>query len=190
MPSSQNSPLFLPAGTRTLPTRIQPAFSAGRAAVSPSADTYSTRLLNRAPFFPPHSASTTNAQILVIDDNACVREVISEVLGIEGYRVQVAADGAQALDCVDRTVPALAVLDMLMPVLDGWGFARGLEARHVSLPVLVVTAGENDRDWADEIGAAGWIPKPFDVDDLIDMVKLLLRPEWPANPHVATLAAA
>jgi DNA-binding response OmpR family regulator len=79
-------------------------------------------------------------------------------------------------------VPALAVLDMLMPVLDGWGFARGLEERQVRLPILVMTAGENEGDWADEIGAAGWIPKPFDVDDLIDLVKLLLRPEWPANP--------
>jgi CheY-like chemotaxis protein len=189
MPSSQKNPLFLPAGTRTLPTRIQPAFSSGRA-VSPCADTYSTRLLNRAPFFPLLSASTTGAQILVVDDNACVREIISEVLSTEGYRVQVAADGAEALDFVDRMVPALAVLDMLMPVLDGWGFARGLDERHVRLPILVMTAGENEGDWADEIGAAGWIPKPFDVDDLIDMVQRLLRPEWPANPHVATLAAA
>jgi DNA-binding response OmpR family regulator len=73
-----------------------------------------------------------------------------------------------------------------MPGLDGWGFALGLEERQVRFPILVMTAGVHDGSWASEIGADGWLSKPFDVDDLIDRVKLLLRPEGADAPALTT----
>jgi CheY-like chemotaxis protein len=69
---------------------------------------------------------------------------------------------------VERTRPSLVLLDMRMPVLDGWGFAAALKARGVTLPILVMTAAQNARAWAEEIGAQGVVAKPFEVPHLLD----------------------
>ena len=111
--------------------------------------------------------------ILVIDDDPSILTTISEVLDLEGYPVQTATNGAEALRAVERTRPSLILLDMRMPVLDGWGFARALQERGVKLPILVMTAAQNARRWAEEIGADGHIAKPFDLPDLLDAVERL-----------------
>ena len=111
--------------------------------------------------------------ILVIDDDPSILTTISEVLDLEGYPVQTATNGAEALRAVERARPSLILLDMRMPVLDGWGFARALQERGVKLPILVMTAAQNARRWAEEIGADGHIAKPFDLPDLLDAVERL-----------------
>ena len=72
--------------------------------------------------------------------------------------------------------PSLALLDMRMPVLDGWGFVRALQERDIWLPVLVMTSADDGQRWADEIGAAGYVGKPFDYMDLVAKVQRLVPP--------------
>ena len=111
--------------------------------------------------------------ILVVDDDPSILEVVSEILSDEGYDVATASNGAEALDTVERSSPSLVLLDMRMPVLDGWGFARTLKDRQIQLPILVMTAAQDASRWADEIGAAGYLAKPFDLPALLDAVERL-----------------
>ena len=111
--------------------------------------------------------------ILVVDDDASILETVSEILVVEGYSVETATNGREALDKLRRTRPALVLLDMRMPVLDGWGFAREMKARGESVPIVVMTAAQDARRWANEIGAAAYVPKPFEVPDLLDTVERL-----------------
>ena len=110
-------------------------------------------------------------RILVVDDEPELRAVVSLVLSDEGYEVAEAANGAEAIQVLEQTQPACVLLDMRMPVLDGWGFARELEARHLHVPVVVMTAAQDAQRWCNEIGAAGCVPKPFDMGDLLDTVE-------------------
>src|SRR5215210_5782201 len=102
------------------------------------------------------------APILVVDDDPSIRLTVCEILELEGYPVASAADGAEALRSVEQHAPSLVLLDMRMPVLDGWGFAREVKARGLRLPILVMTAAQNARLWAEEIGAQGYVAKPFE----------------------------
>ena len=111
--------------------------------------------------------------ILVIDDDPGILSTVSEILEDEGYPVELATNGAEGLQVLDRVQPSLVVLDMRMPVLDGWSFARILHERGIHLPILVMTAARDARHWAQEIGADGYIEKPFDLLTLIDSVARL-----------------
>lgn len=112
----------------------------------------------------------SDAPILVVDDDPCIRGLVSEALDWEGYQVVTAANGAEALRLAEAEPPALVLLDMQMPVLDGPGFIRALQARGLRPPVLVFTAAGNARGHAGELNAAGFIPKPFDLTLLLDTV--------------------
>ncbi|MGH2352107.1 MAG: response regulator [Chloroflexota bacterium] len=109
--------------------------------------------------------------ILVVDDDPSIRNVLSEILAMEGYRVETAANGAEALRALERTRPSLVLLDMRMPVLNGWDFARALSHRGVKLPIVVMTAAQDAGRWAAEIGADAYLPKPFELLDLLDTVE-------------------
>ncbi len=109
--------------------------------------------------------------VLVVDDEPDIRWLVRHALEGEGYAVEEAANGLEALQALSRVEPNCVLLDMRMPVLDGWGFARELEARHLQVPVVVMTAAQDAWRWCDEIGAAACLPKPFDVDDLLDTVE-------------------
>lgn len=111
--------------------------------------------------------------ILVIDDDPAILDTVSEILGDEGYPVELAANGAEGLRALDRVSPAVVLLDMRMPVLDGWRFAHVLKERGIKLPILVMTAAQDARRWAQEIGADAYLAKPFDLLTLIDTVERL-----------------
>ena len=111
--------------------------------------------------------------ILVVDDDPTILAAVSETLDLEGYSVMTAVNGAEALLAMERTPPALVLLDMRMPVLDGWGFMRAVRSRGLDLPVVVMTATADARRWAAEIGAQGVLAKPFDLDELIAAVQRL-----------------
>ena len=115
----------------------------------------------------------TESPILVVDDDPAIVSVVSEILDLEGYEVETATNGQEALRVIDRLRPAIVLLDMRMPVMDGWGFARALRERGESVPILVMTAAQNARAWAEEIGAQGYLAKPFEVMDLIEAVERL-----------------
>ncbi len=124
-----------------------------------------------------HQSLAQPCDVLVVDDDDAIRDTVAEVLRSEGYAVNTAANGAEALASVDLVHPKLVLLDMRMPVLDGWGFVRGLNERGIRFPILVLTATQDARRWAEEIGADGYIAKPFDLDDLLTAVERLCTPE-------------
>jgi CheY-like chemotaxis protein len=93
------------------------------------------------------------------------------VLSDAGYRVRTAPEGAAALVRVAEEMPGLILLDMRMPGMNGWEFAREFRARHGrACPIVVVTAAENARARAAEVEAEGWLSKPFEIDDVLRIV--------------------
>ena len=113
------------------------------------------------------------APILVVDDDASILATIVSILEFENYPVATAVNGADALQVLDQVQPWLVLLDMRMPVLDGWGFVHALRERAINVPILVMTAAQDSRRWAEEVGAAGYLAKPFNLIDLLDAVERL-----------------
>lgn len=111
------------------------------------------------------------ARILVVDDDPAILVCVSMALEDEGYDVETATNGAKALEAVQQAAPALILLDMRMPVMDGWAFARAyrqLPSPHV--PIIVLTAARDAAAYADEVVAAAHLAKPFDLNELLHMV--------------------
>jgi DNA-binding response OmpR family regulator len=112
-----------------------------------------------------------HARILVIEDDADIRELVASVLAEEGFDVDTAADGRAGLRSVEEHMPDVIVLDMRMPVMDGWEFAARFHAAHGDdAPIVVLTAAEDVRKRAEEVGAKAWVSKPFGLDALVDTV--------------------
>ena len=110
--------------------------------------------------------------VLVVDDDADLLRMVELVLDGEGYRVITDGEGLEALTKVAQEMPAVILLDMKMPIMDGWAFAREFRTRHDHLaPIVVLTAAEDARQRAKEIAAEGYLGKPFDIDDLLRIIK-------------------
>ncbi|MCL5263817.1 MAG: response regulator [Chloroflexi bacterium] len=110
--------------------------------------------------------------VLVVDDDVELVKMVEILLEGAGYRVITAAEGQEALDKVAKGMPEVILLDMKMPGMDGWEFAREFHARHDNLaPIIVFTAAEDARKRAQEIGAESYLGKPFDISDLISIVE-------------------
>lgn len=110
-------------------------------------------------------------RVLIVDDEPDIRATVSAMLEIEGYDVAEAANGADALQVFDELTPDVILLDMRMPVLDGWGFAAELRRRGHPTPIVVMTAARDAAHWAAEISASAFVSKPFGFDDLISAVE-------------------
>jgi CheY-like chemotaxis protein len=108
--------------------------------------------------------------ILVVDDDASIRTTLCAFLEDEGYSVDAATNGVEALRSMARQRPTLVLLDMRMPIMDGWGFARELRARNITVPIVVMTAAWDAQRWAEEIGATAYVSKPFDLSELLAML--------------------
>lgn len=116
-------------------------------------------------------------RVLVVDDDATVREVVVDYLGRSGLDVDEAADGIAALRAAEDHRPDLVVLDLMLPGLDGLEVCRRLRARRGELPVLMLTARgeEDDRVLGLETGADDYLTKPFSPRELALRVQSLLR---------------
>ncbi|MCP2255490.1 two-component system, OmpR family, response regulator MprA [Prauserella aidingensis] len=116
-------------------------------------------------------------RILVVDDDRAVRESLRRSLEFNGYQVDVASDGAQALEKVDSDRPDAMVLDVMMPRLDGLEVARRLRGTGDDLPILVLTARDavSDRVSGLDAGADDYLPKPFALEELLARLRALLR---------------
>ncbi len=130
---------------------------------------------------PGLEVASDDCEILVVDDDPSILATVSEILEFEGYQVQTATNGKEAISVLERTCPQLVLLDMRMPVLDGWGVAREIEQRDLrqrceTLKILVMTAARDARAWATEIRADGYVPKPFELDQLLGEVERLCPP--------------
>jgi CheY-like chemotaxis protein len=116
--------------------------------------------------------------VLVVDDDPALVGMVELLLDSEGYQVTTAEEGQQALDGIARKMPHLILLDMLMPGMDGWEFAREFHAKYDHrVPIVVLTAAENARQRAQEIDAEGYLGKPFEIDDLVKVVQKYLARE-------------
>jgi CheY-like chemotaxis protein len=116
-----------------------------------------------------------NASILVVEADLARLGLVEMLLQDAGHRVRTASNGLQALERVSDEMPGLILLDMRMPVMNGWEFAREFQARHGrACPIVVVTAAENAQLRAKEIEADAWLAKPFDLDDVLRTVDRFL----------------
>ena len=115
-------------------------------------------------------------RVLVVDDDRVIRECVAETLREEGYEARTAMNGAEALELIEAgPAPDLIVLDMRMPVLDGWGFARAYRARPgPHAPIVVITAAHDSPERLVELQAEDVLPKPFDLDQLVRAVERCL----------------
>jgi CheY-like chemotaxis protein len=115
--------------------------------------------------------STDGRQVLVVEDDRDLVSLMEMVLTDAGYRVATACDGVEALARVAEEMPGVILLDMRMPGMNGWEFAREFRERYGrKAPLVVVTAAENARRRAEEIGAEAWLEKPFDLEDVLAAV--------------------
>lgn len=126
---------------------------------------------------PGKAGAHADARVLVVDDDPSILDTVTAILVSEGYRVMAASGGEQALALLGSWDPTLVLLDMRMPVLDGWAVARAMRERGSTVPIVVMTAAESAERWAAEIGAAGHLAKPFELDDLLDCVSRYSRRE-------------
>ncbi len=117
--------------------------------------------------------------ILIVDDEFAVREILEDVLAEEGFTVYSAADGAQALEILAKCkLPALILLDVMMPVMDGIQFLKKLRASEKlkRIPVLVTSATNQKPQAVD-----GFLPKPISLANLLEAVYRYARPERPVS---------
>ncbi|HVV58077.1 MAG TPA: response regulator [Gaiellaceae bacterium] len=119
---------------------------------------------------------TSGPRVLVVDDDARVREFIRVNLEMEGYAVVEAADGGEALQAIEGQAPDLILLDVVMPGVDGWQMLQRMQEQHGSIPVIMFSGkvDEQSVDDAAHRGALGFIGKPFDPQQLIDRAKQLV----------------
>ncbi|WP_127357205.1 response regulator transcription factor [Actinacidiphila soli] len=138
------------------------------------------------------------ARILIVDDEPAVREALTRSLEFEGYEVDTAKDGMDALHQLETEHPDLILLDVMMPVLDGLAAARRIRAKGDTVPILMLTARDavGDRIVGLDNGADDYLPKPFAGDELLARVRALLRRSAhlppvqsqgpPGSPHAAS----
>jgi two-component system chemotaxis response regulator CheY len=110
-------------------------------------------------------------RVLLMDDDETIREVVQMALVVRGYEVLTAPNGALALDLIRRHPPSLILLDMRMPVMDGWEFARRyrqMPGPHA--PIIVLTAAVDPADRAQQVKADGFLAKPFSLKELRALV--------------------
>jgi len=118
--------------------------------------------------------------VLVVDDDAGMRELVRLHLEREGYSVQEAASATEGLASIEARKPDLILLDVMMPHVDGWEMLRQIQERYGvgAIPVLMFSGqvDESDERQATSSGASGFVGKGFDLDELVDQAKEILPP--------------
>lgn len=117
-------------------------------------------------------------KILIIDDEITLRETISELLSYSGYDVYEAENGRHGLEMVKEIQPNLILCDIMMPVLDGYGFiTEHMKTLYFTIPVLFISAKilDSDKNKGLLLGAKGYITKPFDFKTLNNSIELYIN---------------
>lgn len=133
-------------------------------------------------------------RILVVDDDRAVRESLRRSLSFNGYSVDLAQDGVEALEAISSDRPDAVVLDVMMPRLDGLEVCRHLRSTGDDLPILVLTARDSvsERVAGLDAGADDYLPKPFALEELLARMRALLRrratPEETADNRALTFS--
>src|SRR4051794_28888102 len=120
---------------------------------------------------PANSASKENV-VLIVEDDEDLRCIVQWVLEDEGFMVETAKDGREALDRAMVRKPSLVLLDMALPIIDGYGVAAGLHKTYGdTITILTMTADGSAAEKAKHIGAIGYVTKPFELDTLVNSVR-------------------
>src|ERR1700682_6360548 len=109
--------------------------------------------------------------VLIVDDDPDILQTLALCLSTEGYRILMASNGQEALDLLKAEQPAAILLDLMMPVMDGWQFVAELDARGLRRsPLLILSADRAVQGHATKLRANGHLAKPFDLDELLGKV--------------------
>ncbi len=123
------------------------------------------------------------ATLLIAEDDRAVRDSLVRALGLEGYHVVAVGNGAEAIDSVASVHPDVVVLDVSMPIVDGLTVCKVLRADGNRVPILMLTARTETRDRVSglDAGADDYLPKPFELDELLARLRALLRRAQPSD---------
>src|SRR5882672_10378390 len=120
------------------------------------------------------SERTMERLVLVVDDDPDILQTLALCLSTEGYRVLMASNGKEALEVLGREKPACILLDLMMPVMDGWQFVAELDSRGWrKAPILILSADRAVQGHATRLHADAYLAKPFDLDELLGKVSAL-----------------
>ena len=109
--------------------------------------------------------------VLVVDDQEAIRATLRTALDDEGFTVETAANGKEALDILERWQPCVILLDLMMPVMDGWAFREEQRRAGSTVPVVLLSAAGRLEEHERALGAAAVISKPFDLDRVISTIE-------------------
>lgn len=118
-----------------------------------------------------------NITVLVVEDEDKIRNMVTKYLINEGYSPLTASNGEEALELLENQIVDLVVLDVMMPVMDGWSCLREIRQRELEMPVIMLTARgeENDKLFGFELGVDDYLTKPFSIKELMVRIKALLK---------------
>jgi CheY-like chemotaxis protein len=126
---------------------------------------------------PKGKSMTASCAVLVVDDDQGIRELLAEALEMEGFDVKAAGNGAQALTLMEHWRPDVIVLDLNMPIMDGWAFRAAQRGKPAiaDIPIIVFSAAFQGGQQIDVLNAAAFLPKPCDLDHLIRIVGMVVQ---------------
>lgn len=112
--------------------------------------------------------------VLVVEDEAYLCDLIGDVIESEGHTARKASNGLEALELMKQRKPQLVLLDMMMPIMDGWEFMQALKANPQwdGVPIVIITAIYDVKRTQEQTGARTVITKPFDIDQIAEIVRL------------------
>src|ERR1051326_2435666 len=113
--------------------------------------------------------NSSESFVLVVDDDPAIRGLVADALRDEGYTVDLAAHGREALEAMRERRPATVVLDLMMPVMDGFSFMEACHSEQLcdGVPIVVISAVHDALDRVREVPVHACIAKPFDLEDLV-----------------------
>jgi CheY-like chemotaxis protein len=116
--------------------------------------------------------SSTRCPVLIVEDDEDLREMMAQLLSLEGFRTATVANGREALQYLhDAETPQVILLDLMMPVMDGWEFRRQQQADPALAPVPVIVLSALDQQRAATLDANAFLKKPLDFDRLLSLVR-------------------
>ena len=116
-------------------------------------------------------------RVVVVDDDPDIRNLLADELRYRGYSVIVAHNGSEALERLNGWTPDVIVLDLMMPVMDGWAFLEHYRDRagHRSVPIIAVSAEADLRPGYEALGVTAFLRKPFELNELANCIAQLTR---------------
>ena len=118
--------------------------------------------------------------VLIVEDDADLREMMAQLLTLEGYHIDTAANGREALEYLNEAPhPDVILLDLMMPIMDGWEFRRRQQndPALADVPVIVLTALDQAQARANDLNGVDFLKKPLDFDRLLELVRRRCRPQ-------------